>query len=1049
MKRFTLLLLCALIGIGAFAQNSVSGTVTDSHGQPLPSVGVLLKGTTKGVVTDLSGRYQITVSEGDILEFSQLGFKSRTEAVKGRSIIDVSLAEDTETLDEVVLIGYGVQKKKLLTGANLSVSGDKIAKQSTTDVLGALQSLAPGVNIVQSSGQVGEDYKVNIRGLGTTGASEPLYIVDGVPGGNLSALNPSDIESIDVLKDAASAAIYGSRAANGVILITTKQAKQSSDGTKVSVTYDGYVGFQNLNTNGVTPLDGKQYMEILNKALESNNEQPLDFAGLIPEYYDKIQKGQWKGTNWLKESMVKNAPMQSHAVNLAIGSDRSTYSMGFSYLGQEGTLGYPSTPQFRRITARINSAHVLWRHNGRDIIRFGENITYTNRSKSGIQIGDNYSNNVRDLLTACPLLPAYNDEGDPYILKDMNEHNWAFDTMIDNPLARIKYKNGTSESTGNRLQSNFFLEVKPVKGLTIKSNAGFHYNQTNYRRYVPVYELSTDTNSTEDKITQKQSYSMRWSVENTVNYANTFGDHSIDVLVGQSLEKWGYGSSVEATNINSLFPDSFKNAYIDNTQGITPGKTEVKGAPNTRGALSSFFGRVNYNYKEKYMASVVFRADGSSNFARGHRWGYFPSVSAGWVMTNEPWMAPARKVMNFFKIRGSWGQNGNADIKNFQYLATIAYDDTSKYYFTDKDSGSTGFYPNILPNEDVTWERSEQLDFGFDSRFFNDRLSISFDWYRKMTKDWLVVAPQLLSYGTGAPYINGGDVRNSGVELSINWSDYSHKFGYSIGVNLAHNRNKVTRIANQEGIIHGPTKVLAESTAEVYRAQVGYPLGYFWGFKTGGVFQSQDQIDKFLADGGHTLQKNPKPGDLIFVDTTGEGDFNDADKVMIGNPHPDVNLGLNIALSYAGFDLAINGYGAFGQQIMKCYRHFSNKPNNNYTTDVYTKYWTGEGSTNKYPIFEHGKSDNFTNISDMYVENGDYFKISNITLGYDFARLYKNKGLKQLRLFVTAKNCITMTKYSGMDPEVGYGLNDTWASGIDIGYYPSSRAFLVGLSLTF
>lgn len=1030
------------------AKTVVTGTVSDASGS-LVGATIMEKGNQTGCVTDVDGKFTLSVNPGATLVISFIGYLPQEVKADGSKPMRIQLKEDSQSLEEVVVVGYGVQKKKLVTGANLQVDGDEIQRQNSASVFGALQTMAPGVSITQSSGQVGESYKVNIRGLGTTGSSDPLYVIDGVPGGNLDDLNASDIESIDVLKDAASAAIYGARAANGVILVTTKQGK-ISDNQKVSVSYDGYIGVQNVITNGVKPLNAKQYMETINKALVSNGEKELDFESLLsPGLYQKIQSGQWNGTNWFKESKNKNASIQNHSLNIMTSNSRSAFSMGFSYFDQVGTLGKPATPEFRRITARLNSSHVLLKRGSRDIVRFGENVTYSNRKKRGVRIGGIYDNHIKNLLTFNPLMPAYNAQGDFYVLKDMQADGWNFDTSIANPLAKMSDQNKDKEAGGNRIQSNFYLEIKPINGLTIRSNAGYHYNQWANRSYVPQYEWDTKNSQPYDVVSQSQGHTSRWSVENTINYANTFGSHSVDVLVGHSLEKWGYGEDVGAKNINSLFPGSFDHAYIGNTQGITEGKTEVSGAPNTEGSLASFFGRINYNYKEKYMASVVLRADGSSNFKKGNQWGYFPSVSAGWVMTNENFMKNTNNWLDFLKIRGSWGQNGNADIAGFQYLATIAFDNTSKYYFDDKNNGSTGGYPDILPNEDVTWETSEQLDFGLDARLFRQRLNLAFDWYKKTTKDWLVVAPQLLSYGTGAPYINGGDVENKGFELSLNWRDQIRKFGYSVGINLSHNKNEVTRIANNEGIIHGPTDIIAQNTTEMYRAEVGKPIGYFWGYKTAGVFQNQKQIDDFIAAGGVTIQKNPQPGDLIFVDRDGNGKFDKDDKTEIGNPHPDFNLGVNIALTFAGFDLSVNGYGAFGQDIIRCYRQFSNQPNDNYTTEVYSKYWNGEGSTNKYPRFSHGKSENFNEINDSWVEKGNYFKISNITLGYDFASLLKAISVRECRLFVKAQNIATITNYSGMDPEVGYGGDDSWSSGIDVGYYPSSRAFLFGLSLTF
>ena len=1044
-RRILLMAKAGFSGVTQNRQEKVTGKVTDESGVPLPGVTVVIKGTGSGTITDVDGNYFLSnVSSDAILVFSFVGMESKKVLVGNQSVVNVILEESTVGLEEVVAIGYGVQKKKLVTGSTIQVTGESLTKRNTVDAFGALQGMAPGVNIVQNSGQPGEGYKINIRGLGTTGSSDPLYVVDGVAGGSVDALDPNDIESIDILKDAASSAIYGARAANGVILVTTKKGKAGA----FSVSYDGYMGVQNANTNGIKTLNAKQYMTIVNSTLVASGASAYDFESLIPNYYQKIMDGTWNGTNWLKESKNDHAPVSSHAVNITGGSDMSRIAIGFSYLGQDGTIDKPATPNYERYTVRLNSDHSLLKKNDRDMITVGENVTYTATEKSGVSIAGIYSNNVRDLLTASPLLPACNSDGDFYVYKDMVENDWDFDQTIVNPLAGISVNHSQKNTTARRLQANGFLEISPVKELKFRSNAGYEFYQSDFRQYIPAYELSSDESNLTDDVTQTQSYSTKWTWENTINYIKRFNDNHFDFLVGQSIEKWGYGCSLSVKNSNSLFPDSFDNAYISNTQGLSTTDTEISGAPNTAGSLSSFFGRVNYNFRETYLASVVMRADGSSNFARGHRWGYFPSLSAGWVMTNEDFMKPDA-VMNFFKLRASWGQNGNCDIDNFQYLATIAFDSDSYYYFDDKDNPSTGAYPDILPNEDVTWETSEQLDFGVDARFFNSQLGLTFDWYKKTTKDWLVDAPQLASYGTGAPYINGGDVENKGFEISFNWNDKIDNFQYSAGISLSRNKNKVTRIANGEGIIHGPENVLAQNTDELYRAEVGYPMGYFWGYQTAGVFQNQTEIDELLNNGGITLQSSPVPGDLIFVNTNGDDVIDDDDKTMIGNPHPKFTMGFNFNCSYKGFDLSVNAYGAFGQQIAKCYREFSNSPNNNYTTDVLTKYWTEEGSTNRYPRFTHGKDTNFAELSDIYIEDGDYVKISNMSLGFDIKHVCRKLPFQKFRVYVAAQNLFTFTDYSGFDPEVGYGDGESWASGIDIGYYPSPKTILGGINIVF
>jgi TonB-linked SusC/RagA family outer membrane protein len=1044
-------MLCASLWGGQLASaqsRAIFGKVVDANGEPVIGAAVLVPGTTTGATTDLDGNFNLRVEPGSALEVSCIGYVTRR--VNATDNMVITLQEDAEMLEETVVVGYGVQRKKLVTGSTVSVSGDKLAAVHAVDAFGALQSQAAGVTITQNSGQPGESFKVTIRGMGTVGSNTPLYVVDGVPGGSITALSPDDIESIDVLKDAASSAIYGSRAANGVILVTTKKGKAG----KVQVTFDGYYGWQNANTNGVTPLNAKQYMEINDRAYDIQGVNKYDWASLIPKQYAQIQNGSWNGTNWLEETLVKNAPTSNASVNILGGSDVSRFAIGFSQFSQTGTIGYPATPQYDRTTVRLNSDYSLIRKNNRDVLKFGENITFTYTNKKGLSIGGIYDNNIREMLSMCPLMPVRDEQGDWYEYEDIVADNWDFSSEMANPLASVYYRRNNRYNKGYRLQTNFYLEFAPIKGLTFRSSVGWQYNHSESRSYVPVYQLSTKTSNPEDDVRQDQSYSMRWSWENTANWVHSFGYHNLDILAGQSLEKWGYGNSVGVGNSNSLFPGSFDHAYIVNANVVDASYTSISGRPNTQGAMSSFFGRVNYNYNETYLFTAVLRADGSSNFGRGHRWGVFPSVSAGWVVSNEPFMEFSKNWLSFFKLRGGWGQNGNCNIREFAYVANIAFG--SNYYFDNKDNPGLGAYPDNVPNPNVTWETSEQLNLGFDARFFRSRLGLTFDWYNKTTKDWLLQVPRPLTAGAGDPYENAGAVRNRGVEVLLSWNDdVNRDFSYGINTTFSYNQNVVTAINNSEGIIHGGSNAIAQNTAELYRVQVGFPIGYFWGYEMDGIIQNEQQKQEYLnkyfgGDASKSFQGNSiQPGDVMFVDRNGDGKIDESDKTMIGDPNPDFTVGLSINLAYKGFDFSLSGHGAFGQQVAKSYRQFSDHPDDNYTTDVYTKYWNGEGSTNHYPRFTHGKHVNMSELSRVWLEDADFFKITDITVGYDFKRLVKNLPVSRCRLFVNASNMFTFTGYSGMDPEVGFGNGTSWASGIDNGYYPSARSWRIGVNVTF
>jgi TonB-linked outer membrane protein, SusC/RagA family len=1030
-------------GSNTYSQQStkVSGKVTDGSGGTLPGVSVVVKGTTNGTITGIDGTFVLgNVPVNATLQFSFVGMKSQDVAVGGKSTINVTMEEEAIGIDEVVAIGYGVQKKKLNTGSTIQVTGENLQKMSTVSALGALQSQSPGVSITQSSGMPGEGFKVTIRGLGTIHNSDPLYVIDGIAGGDINSLNPADIESVDVLKDAASSAIYGSRAANGVILVTTKQGRSG----KMQVTYDGYYGFQNPYKEP-SLLNAKQYMTILDEVNFNEGLAAYDWATMMPTLYKKVQSG-WEGTNWLKEIRNKNAAIQNHAINMVGGSEASKFSLGFSYSDQTGIYGKPVEPENKHYTARLNSEHVIYKNStGLDVIKFEENLNFGYSEKQGIGIGNIYWNDIHNMMVGVPLMPVYNDAGEYFAKAD--KASSGLDQLspdIANPIASMVYNRGQNLSKNYNLNTNASLEIQPIKNLILKSTFGYKMSASSYRQYTPVYELSTSSINTIDKVNQSMSSGYSWTFENTLAYSKKVNDHAFSALIGQSLEKWGMGESMNVTNGYSLF-DDFEHAWLDNTKGLTAGTTTISGNPWGQGGLESFFGRLSYDYKETYMATVVMRADGSSNFARGHRWGYFPSVSAGWVLSNESFMESSKSWIDFLKLRGSWGQNGNSNIENFQYLATVAFDLTGAYSFGNtKTTQSTGGYAEILPNKDVKWETSQTTDLGLDARFLKSRLGVAFDWYNKKTIDWLVKAPVLGSYGTNAPYINGGDVVNKGIELALNWNDKVGDFTYGANFNIAHNVNKVTRIDNGEGIIHGDANVLSQGTTEMYRAEVGKPIGYFWGYKTAGIFQNAEQIKNTKA----FLQSDPQPGDVIFVDTNNDGKIDTNDKVEIGNPHPDYTIGFGLNFGYKGFDFNIAGTGAFGQQIAKSYRSFADTKVQNYATDIFGR-WHGEGTSNKLPRLSSGSNTNWQEISDIYIENGDYVKIQNITLGYDFKKLFNKLPFGQARLYVTAQNVYTFTKYSGQDPEIGYGGGQSWVSGVDLGFYPSPRTILMGINLKF
>lgn len=1037
----------------------VTGNVSDAEG-PIIGASVVEKGNPgNGTVTDLDGNFTLNVKPGATIVITYIGYQKQEIAVGNQSNISVTMKTDDKTLDEVVVVGYGVQKKKLVTGSTIEVKGDDIQKMNTTQVLGALQSQTPGVNIQAASGQPGDGFKISIRGAGTNGNTAPLYIIDGVAG-DINNLNPADIERIDVLKDAASCAIYGSAAANGVILVTTKQGKQG----KIQVSYDANVGWANVYRMPKM-LTAKQYMEVMDQVRFNSGESGYDWKSIMGEdLYNSYMDGSNEGTNWVEAIRNKNAVTTSHALNVTGGSDRSTFSMGAGYQYQDGVFGNVVKSDYRRFTFRINSEHVIYRNDkGMDVVKIGENIYYQHKQNQGIQIGGQYSNELSNMLRANPAIPMYNADGSYTKAEDLK--NWVdnYNSYSVNPVYKmLNQQSGHNKSINQNLHATGYLEIQPIKNLVYRGQLNYNQNTWTWRTFLPIFDANrtnADYFRTEDKATNQIGTSWGWSTTNTLSYKfDLQKKHNFDILVGTEYgeSRPDFGFSLNATSSNSVFGD-MTHAYM--TYMKNNNAAAVTGTPCDDSRSMSYFGRVNYNFNEKYMLSAIMRADGNSKFAPGKRWGYFPSVSAGWVISNEKFMAKTASWLDFLKLRAGWGQNGNAQtINNFQWQGAFAFDTSSYYTFNgNPDQYVSGAAPSRLPNEDLTWETSEQLNIGLDARFLSGRLGFTLDWYNKKTKDLLVAVPVDPTTGFSTQMKNAGTVENKGIELSLSWNDKIGKdFQYNVGWNMAYNHNEVTEVKSNQTYNNGGNDLLAQNTGYMARFEEGHPIGYFWGYKTEGVMQNEADVQAYLdknCKGNAANSKQGtgiKPGDLKFVDVTGDGIVNDDDKTELGDPHPDVTMGITLGASYKGFDLSVTGFGAFGQQVARSFRKFTDGEYENFTTEVYD-YWHGEGTSNKYPLLAHmNAGPNWQTISDIYIEDASYFRLQNLTVGYDFTKIWKNSPFQQLRLYFAAQNLFTITGYKGMDPENGTAIgSDSWVTGVDVGNYPQPRTYMVGVNVKF
>ncbi len=1023
-----------LVSTNAYAQTAkVSGTIINQNtSAPVPGATVTVKNTSRSTSADEAGRFSIEAAAGDVLVITSVGYVQQ-EAKVGSGSLRIQLREADNNLEEVLVIGYGTQKKKLVTGANLQVKGADLQKQSTTNAIQALQGQAPGVQITSASGQPGDGFNVIIRGKGTIGNFGPLFIVDGVQGVDIRSINPADIESIDVLKDAASAAIYGSQAANGVVLVTTRTGRKNQ---KAQITFDTYYGLQNV-ARKADLLNAKEYAIIM-------NEQAVN-SGNAPYFTNDEINNLPVNTNWLDQMFVKNVPTQNYVVGATGGNVGSTYSTSLGYTSQGGVVGGSNMSFYERYTFKLNTEHNLYNN----IIKLGEHLTFNNVNSHGIQTGGQYNNTLRSAFSTSPFLPMYDASGN-FFRSDSLRWNPGqvgpaqWDDGASNPYAAMYYgTNGRNSNQG--LFGDLYLQVEPIKGLKLRTSLGVNYNSSQSRGFTPPYHLSKFAKLDTSTVYQSMGTGRTLQFDNTLTYDfKVAKNHSFSVMAGSSSLKTK-GSGLSGSNWDLRLLD-LDHAYLNVAQNRATGSAHIgnSGGPYEF-ALNSYFGRLQYNFQEKYLFNATFRADGSSNFAPGHRWGYFPSASAGWVASRENFMQNF-KSLDFFKLRASWGQVGNQNIPGYLYLSLINFD-LSAYNFgpgEGPNSNVQGARPSdIIGNPDIKWETSEQTNIGFDATVMR-RLNISFDYYIKTTKDWLVKVPVLATTGADYMYINGGDVKNTGVELALNYRNTIGKdFSYSIGANGSYNKNKIGNIPTKDQIIHGNGNVLFANSLEFYRAESGYPVGYFWGLKTAGVFQTEEDVLAHKSKTGKIIQPNAKAGDLRYVDLNDDGVIDNSDRTKIGDPNPDFIFGFNVSLDYKGFDFAVQASGVAGNQLVQSWRGPGGL--GNYSSEILNR-WTGAGTSNKIPRVT-AEGTNWAQFSDLYIYDGSYLRISTITLGYDFAGIAKKNYLSKLRLYASVLNAFTFTKYNGMDPEIGH--NEEYSSGVDVGYYPRPRTIMVGANIRF
>lgn len=1024
MKKIACFTLIMLLGWQvSWAQDLlVKGMVTGAEdGLTIPGVSVVEKGTTNGTTTDFDGKYKIKVGMDAILVFSYIGMKTFETTVGSQAELNVALETDNFAMDEVVVVGYGVQKKSDITGSVASVKAEELEKSQVIGVDQALQGRAAGVVVTSNNGSPGAGVSVRIRGIGTVNNADPLYVVDGFPmSSGIGFLSPSDIKSIEVLKDASSSAIYGSRAANGVVLITTKRGIKGTAKLQVKA----YMGVQNLKSD-FDLLNADQWVDVMTKSYQKGMTIDSDAEPF------KVLGGPKGDTDWFDE-VTRTANIRNINLSVSGGSEKTTYFLSGDVLSQEGII---KGSNYKRISFKSNADHVI-----SDRFKIGESLAISNSERKTIPGGYRYGV-INSALKMEPTLPVKDKDGNfvstPY-------------TDWHNPAAIINRNNRRFESLD--IIGNVYGEYKLIEGLTFKSLFGIEMNRTDDYDFAPKFYMSPTEKNDVNEVTRGYVRRNTWLWENTLTYHKTFREkHDLTAMVGYTSQESRYENlGVSRKNI----------AGNDSELQYVSAATDE--SPSTYGtarewSLASVLGRVNYAYDNKYLLTASFRRDGSSKFTGGNQWGSFPSVSLGWKASNEEFFSDlAPEWMSSFKLRLGWGQIGNQNIASYQYATNIITSELYGYTFGVDQTPVSGAGPSSVGNIDVAWELTESTNIGVDFVLFNSALTFSAEYYKKNTKDMLVRVPTP-SYigwtkpnGTNnsiAPYSNSGRVENKGFEFELGYKGNIGELRYSVDANFATVKNVVKDLGGL-GSMPGGSFVKGSTT----RTEVGHSIGAFYGHITDGLFQTQGEIAAHASPEGVPLQASAIPGDFRFKDVNGDGVLNDDDKAFLGSPIPDFTYGINLSLDYKGFDFSLFLQGTSGNEVFNAtkYYNFDYAGPSNKSVDV-LQAWNGAGSSNSIPILNSkDKNDNFR-ISDFYVEDGSFVRLKTLQLGYTLPLgLTKKMKISKLRLYFSGQNLLTFTKYSGLDPEVGQNSSTDYRSrGVDYGFYPQPRIMTMGVNVTF
>jgi TonB-linked SusC/RagA family outer membrane protein len=1034
-KKLLLSAFLLIFSFWAWSQEvQISGVVKSATDNlPLPGASVVIKGTVTGTTTDINGKYTIKASPKQVLIYSFVGMTPQEITVTASTnTIDLMLSEMAVMTSEVIVVGYGTQKKSVTTGAISSVKAKDMEKIPNGRVEQALQGRVSGVTIAANSGQPGSASTIRIRGVTTfgDGGNNPLWVVDGVvvDAGGIGYLNQSDIQSIEVLKDAASAAIYGTRAATGVILVTTKKGQSG----KMVVNYNTFYG-SSAPAKTLDLLNATQYATLINER-QTNGGLPVRFTNV----------GQYGvGTDWQKEIFNTNAMRYSHELSLSGGNDKSTFYTSVGITNQEGIV-LTDISNYNKISFRLNSDHKISK-----VFTFGQTFGYTHQKSIGIgntnsEFGGPLSSAINlDPITPVveldPLLANQSPYDNPNVIRDANGNPYGISPNVGqemtNPLAYMQTRLG-QYNWSDDFAGNAYLDVNITSHLKFRTSAGAKMAWWGWQGYTPVYLLNSSTSNTVNSYGMSNQTGFDWNLENVLTYTNKIGDHDFSVLLGQGayVNGIGYGSS---NTIQGLPISSYEDASFNFD---IPQSNRVSGTWDfVQHKVSSLFTRVNYNYKEKYLFTGIVRRDGSTRFGANNKFGVFPSFSLGWVASKEGFWKE-NKIVNSLKFRGGYGVNGNDNIGDFGYLATVI--GGFNYTMGNAEQITTGYAPKTLDNPDLHWEETSQINIGFDARFLTN-FNIVVDLYKKSTKGILRTIPIPGYVGVSElPVGNVADMDNKGIEFELGYNKTFGDVTFSANGNLAYLKNEVTYLNSDADFIAGGAGF--QSMGPVTRIQVGQSYNSFYGYKTAGIFQNWNEINAYVNPAGELIQPKAVPGDLKWVDNDGSGLITEDDKTFLGSSIPKYTYGLTLNAAYKGFDMMVFMQGAAGSKIFQGLRRLDIEYSNWQT--VAMSRWTGEGTSNDYPrLTAKDDNENFGKMSDFYLEKGDYLRLKQLQLGYTInSELLKKIDITRLRIYLQSENLLTFTGYTGYDPEIGGGVY-----GIDKGFYPQARSFIAGLQLQF